>query len=94
MMLCNFSEFRYKEVINVRSGTRLGYVCDAQFQSPEGRITALIVPGKPRYLGLFGREDDYILPWECISRIGEDIILVESDHGIRRGKSAPKRWFS
>ena len=61
-MLSRFSDFRYKEVINVHTGQRLGYVCDAEFTSPEGRITALIVPGRARYLGLFGREEDYILP--------------------------------
>ena len=92
-MLCRCSDFRYKEVINVKTGTRLGYVCDAEFQSPEGRISALIVPGKARYFGFLGREDDYVLPWECISRVGEDIILVESDHGIRRGKRPKKPWF-
>ena len=91
-MQCRFSDFRYKEVINVRNGTRLGYVCDAEFQYPDGRITALIVPGRCRYLGLFGREEDYILPWECISRIGEDIILVEGDRGMRRGKRPKRSW--
>lgn len=91
-MQCRFSEFRYKEVINVRTGSRLGYVCDAEFQSPEGRITALVVPGKAKYFGLLGREDDYILPWECISRVGDDLILVESDRGIRRGKTKSKWW--
>ena len=25
----------------------------------------------------FGRDSDYIIPWCCIRRIGEDIILVE-----------------
>lgn len=92
-MLCRFSEFRCKEVINVRTGTRLGFVCDAEFDWPEGRVRALIVPGRAKYLGLFGREDDYILPWECISRIGEDLILVESDRGIRRGKRPKKPLF-
>ncbi len=93
-MLCRFSDFRYKEVINICTGQRLGYVCDAQFESPEGRITALIVPGKPRYLGMFGREEDYVLPWECISRIGDDIILVSSEHGVRREKRPKKPLFA
>lgn len=57
-MLSRFSDFRYKEVINVRTGQRLGYVCDAEFTTPEGRITALIVPGRAKYLGCLGREDD------------------------------------
>ena len=92
-MLCRFSDFRYKEVINIRTGSRMGYVCDAEFQSPEGRICALVVPGKARYFGLLGREEDYIIPWECISRVGEDIILVESDGGIRRGKRPHRGWW-
>ena len=85
-MLCRFSEFRYKEVINVRTGTRMGFVCDAEFEWPEGRIRALIVPGRAKYLGLFGREDDYILPWSCIVRIGNDIILVEAKGEFMRRK--------
>lgn len=85
-MVGRFSDFRYKEVINIKTGSRLGYVCDAEYQSPDGRITALVVPGPCRFLGLFGHEEDYILPWECITRIGEDIILIEGEHGIRRGK--------
>ena len=36
-----------------------------------------MVPGPCRFLGLFGRDSDYIIPWCCIRRIGEDIILVE-----------------
>ena len=89
-MQSRFSDFRYKEVINVRSGQRLGYVCDALFTTQEGRITALVVPGKAKYFGFLGREEDYVLPWECISRIGDDLILVESERGIRREKR-PKR---
>ena len=30
-----------------------------------------------RFLGLFGRDSDYVVPWCCIRRIGEDIILVD-----------------
>ncbi len=92
-MQCRFSDLQCKEVVNVRTGSRLGYVCDAELQVPEGRIVALIVPGRARYFGVFGREDDYILPWECVSRIGEDIILVEGDRGIRRGKRPKKPWL-
>ncbi len=77
----------------MRTGTRLGYVCDAQLQSPEGRISALVVPGRSKCFGLLGREEDYILPWECITRIGEDIILVESDRGIRREKRPKRPWL-
>ena len=38
---------------------------------------AIVVPGPCRILGLFGREDDYVIFWDKIIRIGDDIILVD-----------------
>lgn len=72
-----FSELRCKEVINVADGCRLGYVSDMEVEIPSGRVLALIVPGPCRFFGLFGRECDYCIPWPCIRRIGEDIILID-----------------
>ena len=72
-----FRELQSKEVICLRDGRRLGFVCDAQFQLPEGNLIALIVPGPCRFFGLLGRKEDYLIPWSCIRRIGPDIILVD-----------------
>ena len=58
-------------------GRRLGFVSDARVELPEGRLTAIIVPGPSRYLGLMGCRDDYVIPWHCIRRIGPDVILVD-----------------
>ena len=79
------SELRYKEIINISNGHRLGFVSDAELDPATGQLGALIVPGPARFFGLFGREDDYILPFEHISRIGEDIILVDIGGDYRRG---------
>ena len=85
-MMTYFSELRYKEVIDVHTGFRLGYVCDMEFDDKEGCIASLITPGRPRFFGLLGREDDYILPWSCIVRVGSDIILVEAKGEFMRRK--------
>lgn len=85
-MISFFSDLRYKEVIDVHSGFRLGYVCDAEFDDSEGRLISLITPGKSKLFGLLGREDDYILPWGCIARIGSDIILVDIKEELPRRK--------
>ncbi len=87
-----FSELRYKEVIDLRTGQRLGYICDAEFDPVDGRILSLIVPGPGRMGGLLGRDDDYVLPWESISRMGNDIILVDLETGPSR-KKRDKRPF-
>ncbi|MCI8842506.1 MAG: YlmC/YmxH family sporulation protein [Oscillospiraceae bacterium] len=72
-----FSELRCKEVINICDGARLGYVDDLVLELPQGQVIALIVPGPSCFFGLFGRECDYYIPWPCIKRMGDDIILVD-----------------
>ncbi|MDR0916991.1 MAG: YlmC/YmxH family sporulation protein [Oscillospiraceae bacterium] len=83
-MQCSIADLRYKEVINVNTGVRLGYVIDALFETHTGRIIALVCPTPSRFLGMFGRGDDYVIPWECIKRIGEDIILVDAPEDFRQ----------
>ena len=85
-MLSCFSELRYKEVIDIHTGYRLGYVCDVEFDDREGCVTALVTPGRPRFFGLLGREEDYVLPWSSIVRVGTDIVLVEVKGEFMRRK--------
>ncbi len=70
------SDLRYKEVIDLRSGQRLGVVRDLIFDPESGRVQALIVPGRLRWLGLLGRETETVIPWEKLHRLGEDIIFI------------------
>ena len=85
-MLSYFSDLRYREVIDIHTGLRLGYVCDLEFDDNDGRLISLITPGRAKMFGLLGREDDYVLPWSCIVRIGSDIILVEAKGDFMRRK--------
>ena len=59
-MISYFSELRYKEVIDIHTGFRLGYICDV--------------------------EDDYVLPWSCIVKVGSDIVLIEAKGEFMRRK--------
>jgi YlmC/YmxH family sporulation protein len=76
-MCIKFTELRCKEVICVSDGRRLGYVSDVRVEVPDGTVTAIIVPGPCRFFGLWGRRDDFVIPWCCIKRIGPDIVLVD-----------------
>ena len=76
-METRIAELRYKEVISVEDGARYGYVGDMEVDLDTGQVRALVVPGKRRFFGLFGREEDKVIPWEAVKRFGEDIILVE-----------------
>ncbi len=76
-MALTITDLRCKEVICVANGQRLGFVADVEVEIPDGIVCALIVPGPCRFFGLFGRKDDFRIPWCCIKRIGPDIILVD-----------------
>ena len=64
-----------KEEVSVCDGRRLGYVCDLAIDLKSGRIMSLIIPGDLKYFG-FKREASCVIPWCAITRIGDDIILV------------------
>jgi len=72
-------DLRQKEVINTNDGSRYGFVSDLDIDVAEGRIKSVIVPGPGRVLGVFGRDQEYKIPWDKIIKIGEDIVLVECD---------------
>ena len=91
-MQCKMADLRCKEVIDVHNGFRLGFVYDVIVNVVTGQLEAILVPGPCRYLGFFGREDDYLIPWEHIKRIGEDIILVDCKGPYRREKRGRFVW--
>lgn len=70
-------DLRQREVINLSDGARYGFVSDLEINTSDGKIIALIVPGPGRVLGVFGRDQEYRIPWDMISKIGDDIILVD-----------------
>lgn len=78
-MKYTFDEIRNKEVINIRSGSKLGYVDDIEFDSESLMIKSLIIFGRGKLWGLWGREDDMIIKCRDIEMIGTDTILVSSD---------------
>ncbi|MBQ0038468.1 MAG: YlmC/YmxH family sporulation protein [Clostridiales bacterium] len=88
-MLNRFSCLRRKEVINLNDGCRLGYVGDLELKIPEGEVKAIIVFGPCRFFGLFGRGEDFYVPWECVKKFGNDIILV--DKPFQRRDQPPER---
>ena len=93
-MMDRFTTLRRKEVINICDGCRLGLVNDVEICLPEGSVKAIIVFGPCRFFGLFGRGEEYYIPWDCVQRFGSDIILVDKPFQRRGGIEVRKkrRW--
>lgn len=77
-MGAKLAQLRYKEIISISDGSRLGYVGDLEVELDTGQVRSLVVPGRRRFLGLLGREPERHIPWSCVRRFGPDTILVEN----------------
>lgn len=71
------SDLQTKDVVNVRDGKNFGRICDMEMDAQTGNILRLVLPGRPRFFGLFGRDEDRDILWDQIKLIGIDTILVD-----------------
>lgn len=76
-MRCRIIDMRNKEVINVKTGMRLGCVCDVEVDTKTAKIFGIVIYGRLKCFGLLGRCDDIVIKWEDVVVIGEDTILVK-----------------
>jgi YlmC/YmxH family sporulation protein len=71
-------DLKNKEVINIYDGKSLGYVYDIEVNLEKGIIEGIIVPSQKSFFNFFGKGDnDYVIKWKDIKRIGDDVILVD-----------------
>ena len=68
---------RQKEVINICTCKTLGCPIDVEFNPKTGHLTGLVLPGPVKFCGFFCHGEDFVIPWDRICQIGNDIILVE-----------------
>lgn len=85
-MFCRITELHNKEVINVSDGTRLGCVDDVEVDTHTAQLTAIVLHGRPKMLGIMGCEEDTVIPWKDIEVIGEETILVNRPAACGDGK--------
>ena len=78
-MLLSFEELCRKEVIDIATGERLGFIDDIEVDIASGSVRSLIIYGRARLLGLFGKENDTVISCKDIKVVGEDVVLVERD---------------
>lgn len=73
----NGTELRKKEVIDIDTAERLGYVCDIDVDLQSGRINSIILPSGGFFAPLFGQKRELVIPWSAVCAVGSEFILVK-----------------
>lgn len=73
------SELKSREVINIQSGKKLGLIQDIEIDMDSGLVKAVSIPYGNRLMGIFSKNEELVIAWDKIRKIGEDVILVAGE---------------
>lgn len=93
-MICGLEEMRRKEVIDIKTGERLGYIDDIQINIETSEVMALVIYGRMGIFGILGKEEDVVIQCSEIKVIGSDIILIEREENKIPSYTTNKKRFS
>ncbi len=77
MSLYSVNNIRAMEVIDINTGSRLGYIKDFLIDSLEYKILSLIIPKEKN--SWFSKNNIIEIEWDKVVKIGSDVILVNID---------------
>ncbi len=70
------SELQKKDIVNVNNGKRIGSIIDININL-DGQMDGIIIEKSSFFFSLFSSKNEFIIKWEQIKKIGEDVILVD-----------------
>ena len=76
--MVSLSMLSQKDVISITTGQNIGRIDDIEFCRENAKVEFLVIFGRPRFFGLFGRGEDVKIPWDNVVIIGKDAVLVNN----------------
>lgn len=93
-MICSLEDIRSKEVIDILTGERLGYIDDVRINLETSDVLEFVVYGSERFFGIFGKDEDIVIPCEDIEVIGQDVLLIKRSQKLKMTRATKNRRFS
>lgn len=78
--LHSLNAMRNMEVIDVLTGSKIGYISDFKIDCDANKIVSLILPGEIK--SWFSKDDNIEVMWKDIVKIGSDVILVKVNQNL------------
>ncbi|MGN1000312.1 MAG: YlmC/YmxH family sporulation protein [Bacilli bacterium] len=70
------SDLQSKNIVSVSDGKNIGNIIDVKIDEETGAIISLIIEGNKSFFSFSNRGVDTEINWKHITKIGEDVILV------------------
>ncbi len=75
-LLHSLNALRTMEVIDIKTGTKLGFIKDFVIDTKESKVISILLPGMAK--GWFSKEEDIEIPWNKVKKAGIEVILIDS----------------
>ena len=85
-----FSKLADKEVVNCRDGRIVGYVTDLKINTESGNVISVFIKESTGTF-CFSKSSTLEIPFDCIDKIGDDIIIVNASFPLPAKKEKPKK---
>ena len=79
-LLYSLNAIRNMEVVDISTGSKIGYVKDFKLDVNSKRIIAIFLPSPVK--SWFNKGDDIELSWDKIVKIGVDVLIVDASSVI------------
>ena len=70
------SDLQSKDIVNVIDGKNIGNIIDVRINETNGVIEALVIEPNRNFFSFMNKGTDTEINWRNITKIGEDVILV------------------
>ena len=71
------SDLQNKDIVNVNDGRNIGNIIDVKIDESSGNIVSFVIEPNKNFFKLFNKGgNDTEIKWNSITKIGEDVILV------------------
>lgn len=79
MVILRLSDLQSKTIVSITDGRNVGNIIDVKVDIPTGTIISLVIEANKSFFSFSNKGLDTEIPWKKITKIGEDVILVNFD---------------
>ena len=83
-VLYSLNAIRNMEVIDISTGSKIGYVKDFKVDINTKKLVSIFLPSSVK--SWFNKADDIELAWDKIVKIGVDVLIVDASSIIEKFK--------